>query len=235
MIKFADYFNFADIKSYDEICMGLASGHNFLATNPVNLANKSSGPIERAGDLFYGIINNEPYPITVKIYLNERILETLKIPSGQTGYLSHPLIMIKLYRTNKLTYQITSLSTEPDKTNELNSGYRLGKWIGQWFSSPVQPNYTNPNVEFIYGYLTEQIRKDIMSKKLYCLNNVDAWNQISLYGHTGHIESWLYTICYMYPEQVNRDFCEKYLAVQFKNEEVIPQFINLNPDWVGFL
>ncbi len=233
MIKFADYFNFDEIKSYDEIGTGLASGYNFLATNP---ENKSSGQIERAGDLFYGIRNNEPYPLTVKIFLNEHVLESLEIPSGKIGYLSHPLLMIKLYQKNNLTYQITSDSSN---SPELNSGHWFGNWIGQWFgqwfSSSAQSYYTNPNVEFIYGYLTEQIRKDIMGKKLYCLNDVDAWNQISLYGHTGHIESWLWKICYIYPEQVNREFCEKYLAGQYENKEVIPQFTNLNSDWVEFL
>jgi len=160
----------------------------------------------------------------VKIYLKERILETLEIPSGKICYLSHPLIMIKSYQINdRLTYQITGNSIEPVKTTNL---------FNQWFSSPVQSNL---NVEFIYGYLTEQIRKDIMGKKLYCKNNVNSWNQISLYGHTGSIENWLYTICYFYSEQINQEFSEKYLAHQYENEEIIPQFINLNPDWVEFV
>jgi hypothetical protein len=234
MIKFADYFNFANIKGYNEISTNLASGHNFLATCPVN---KNSSQIERHGDLFYGIKNNEPEKITVKVSLNDHVLESLDISSGQIGFLSHPLLMIKLYRNNKLTYQITNNSAKlSDSSTSTNPGYWLSNWIGQWFGLQDNhlPNQTNYNVEFIYGYLTEQIRKDIMGKKLFCLNDVDAWNQISLYGHTGHIESWLYIICYIYPEQINREFCEKYLAGQYKNEEVISQFINLNPDWVEF-
>ena len=44
MIKFSEYFNFDDIKGYDEISENLAAGHKFLASN---FADKSSGQIER--------------------------------------------------------------------------------------------------------------------------------------------------------------------------------------------
>lgn len=135
--------------------------------------NKNYGTIERDGDLFFGIKNNENYDMKVIIYLlywsesadndasiriiekvaSDYIYQTLYIKPGEIGYLNTPLIPIKLQKTNRLRYKIEKATTG----------------ICDFF-------YTTYNTNFIYGYVSQDMRRDLCDNIIICENECITYN-----------------------------------------------------------
>ena len=134
--------------------------------------DKNHGTIERDGDLFFGIKNNEKYIMKVIIYLlywNEsadkaasiadieqnpnNVYQTLYIKPGEIGYLNTPLIPIKLQKTNRLRYKIEKATTG----------------ICDFF-------YTTYNTNFIYGYVSTDMRRELCDTSIICENECITYN-----------------------------------------------------------
>jgi hypothetical protein len=112
-----------------------SSMSNFLSKIPYT---KTSGKIERYGDLFIGIQNNESYRI--KVYFYEVIInnifdvcEPLHLTPGEIGILKQPLNLITK-RAKNLYYKI-------EKEENIDS--------------------SKSNTDFIYGYVVESLRRKL--------------------------------------------------------------------------
>lgn len=159
------HFDFNIIKNYDELKLNFDM-MNFLVKIP---NNKKYGKIERKGDLFYGIKNNELYDMKITLYYESHynlIIESSIVKSGDIYMMKIPLIMIKLYKYNKFYYKIER--NNPKFYNVIFDTY---------------------NTEFIYGYVLKSLRKNIVDIDLFYVNK-----NISLFYTNGSVYDWMYMI-----------------------------------------
>ena len=165
-------FNFDDVKEYDKINVNLDKTC-FLAKIP---NTKKNGKIERLGDLFYGVKNNEPNDINIAFYNDiyfSHPFSTLIIKSGEIRYLNVPLIMIALFQQNHFHYKIY-------KNN-----------IFDYFTFTY-------NVDFIYGYVTSELQQSMLSKSpMYNFVNCDY--KIHLYCD-GYCYAGIGILFLLYPD-----------------------------------
>ena len=165
-------FDFENIRSEEESAV-VKDNMLFYKSN-----NKRHGTIERDGDLFFGIKNNENYIMKVIIDLacwydeqkdkdgyiinidTNRVppnyyitYQTLYIKPGEIGYLRTPLIPIRLTRINRLRYKIEKVNSE----------------ICDFF-------YTTYKTDFIYGYVSEDMRRDLCDNIIIYENECIAYN-----------------------------------------------------------
>lgn len=225
-MNLSEYFDFQNTVFVDQEKANFDSDTlNFMSKIP---NTKKSGLLERNGDLFFGIKNNELYEIKITFYLFSKlkekdIFETIYIKSGEVGLIKTPLLMIKMNKNN-LFYKIESINTKEKKI-----GY-----IDYFLSSFFETDNTNEtyDTEFIYGYVTKSLRKTFANTNYFHI--ID--NKKILLYIDGLITDRLYLMCYYYPTEVSIDFYNKYMNHIYKtDEEIIAEFIKLNKDWIELL
>lgn len=211
-IQFNKIFDFNNIKKDTEIDENLNQS-NFLAAIPIS---KNHGKIERNGDILFAIRNHGIHDIKMNInahetpynYLNKRN-QSIFVKAGDTVKLECPIIMAALYRTNDFYYNYTIENNENTLFDFLCKKELSG-------------------IEFIYGYFTShEERMMLRQKNLYYLDE----KGIELYSHGQHSD-WIYTVCYLYPQEINQKYYHNYMNHLYKDEELIIKFKELNPDWI---
>jgi hypothetical protein len=158
VIRVAELFDADNICPDCDIDSRLASNECFLAKK-VKL--KPFAAIDRDGDILYGIQNNESCAVKVTIYYNiymptnnrynesSHIYDIFTIDSRETHTLTCPILLVKLYKRNPFTYVVEKLPTDGPGPSYLSMIYDYV------FRQSIV------NLEFVYGYLTDELRRTI--------------------------------------------------------------------------
>lgn len=216
-------FNFNDITDSNNIKSKLLLNECFL-TKILNL--KKEGIIERDGDLFYGIKNNESCTIKFTIYCkhkyDEYIYDSCLIKSGETYILKRPILLIKLYKNNKFFFTITKILANEEKQNML---------YNYFFTNDI--TYNIINTEFIYGLLTTDIRKNLVKKKCYV--NIDR-KYYFYHPSNGDIYEGLHSYSVFNLHLLPMKFIDSYFNFDNKpvkeNINYSEEFFRLDNDWI---
>ena len=227
-LNLSENFNFNDdVKNFDEIDLigDILYKKCFLAKCPMEKTNM--GEIARKGDLFYGVKNNGLSDIKIMFYhypldmINHKEpFATLIVKSGEIGYIKNPLILIKNFMgSGSFSYKIE----ENDKKNTNNIFYNMFNV----FSAP-----TLFDIEFIYGYLTNTLRKFLCESNVYSI--IDDKFIYLYYG--GRVIDWIWMLFYMYyPSnsiKINSLYHDNYMYNKYKDDEIFEEFRKLNINWI---
>jgi hypothetical protein len=221
------------IMNYNKIDENL-NKKNFLGKIP---NDKMEGAIERNGDLFLGVINNEPFDLKLTLYSkysNETLLDNIInnindyingytnpplyeiiIKANQSSFISPPLNMIGLYRKNSFNFKFERI----DKT--------WLSWTTFFLKSPL-------HTEFIYGYLLDEPHKKL-SLKSFIYYNKDYYFKYN-YGRFCSYKS-MYNLIYS-SEDLNYEFNKNFSEGKYDNicnDELYLEFKKYNTHWVELI
>lgn len=251
-------FNFDEIYSDYHINSKLSKNECFLAKKA---QLKSIGIIEREGDILYGIKNNESCTIKVTIYYNlcpnytkefydetSKIYDVCIINSGETYILKCPILLIKLYKLNRFSYEVEKIpNLKPD--SDSNSTNYLSMLYNHFFKN--KPTHSIVNIEFIYGYLTTELRNVLVHSKCYVDSNHRLPREVcrnKVYEGNICIGPYLYNVANgtVYDGIRSYTFINTYLIpleyyeLYFNNKtssnetEFKKEFFSIDKDWVEF-
>jgi len=153
-----DYFNFNKIydqyeynKIREETKINDKISQNFLYTHS-NI--RHSRFIEKFGDIFFGIKNDEPFDITFSLFLNNNnkyhFMTRFLVKSGEYTLLSNPIIIGGMNNINIYYY-----------IEKYQVNFNLCSYIKFKIDNLLCSGY---NVKFLYGEVTDDIRNFIFNK-----------------------------------------------------------------------
>jgi hypothetical protein len=219
-----DVFNITQSLDFDKIHDSYEIGIK-LSPKECFLGKKtqltSIDSIKRVGDILYGIKNNESCSIKVTIYCNSRQYEVCIINSGETYRLKSPILLIKLYMNNLFTYEVEKM--------DLWYLYALYDFLGMKHpNSPV-------NIEFIYGYLTQELREEVSLSKCFVRTNDDVVCLYDVRCGNAYMDIWIYA--WLNPLLVTHEYYNLFVTLntswpnktEFEND-----FFRMNSGWVEF-
>lgn len=197
---------------YDEnLCnISISKSQNIPFIVKLN-SDKTMGVIEKYGDMFIGFKNTNNFSIDVTFRSNS-FVEKITVPRGEIGYIFNG-------------YPVHMNFINSDIQYEIKKTYPNDFFYSVFFKTePI-------NVQLVYGNVTTEV-KNILADNFVYINFVHNSLDMLFMFYKQNIQNWLDVVAREEPELLNEEFRITYLNNKYKDNEIVTQFKEKNPNWI---